>query len=215
MAVPPRDRPDQWAKWAFGIVAAIVVIIALVAGVSALTDDDDTDVAVDDTTTTEAEEPAPTSSTAAPTSIPTTTAVPVTGPPSASGPCVGEYDVDDGGAERFLTEFMRLRVAGTGAERCVTRDALEVYEREGGGDFDSDDETALCLYSCGDVDVVAFEIGRVLTAEDDQFEASLTVVLQDSEGTRYEYTEFVEAGSGRAATGEQRDLLIRSAGRDL
>ena len=115
----------------------------------------------------------------------------------------------------FVNEFVRRRVDGSGAEACMTADAVETYGRRNAAPFDAEANGGrgpLCLYACGRFRVSSFEYKTEPRDAEvaNTYETTIVVTLSDGDET-VRQRETISIGFGQASTGERQALVVRDA----
>ena len=130
-------------------------------------------------------------------------------PPAAtSQPSVAPCDAKDVNA--FIENFMRRREDGTGAEACLSANALAQYRAGQRATYNPND--AMCLYACGPYKITGYDfMSPPQEADAHSYEAIVAVLVSQGEDTA-RMVEHWAIGPGTTASGDQQALVIRGAG---
>ena len=114
--------------------------------------------------------------------------------------------------KKFIDDFMRRRIAGSGAEQCLSDEAVGQYRESHADTYDPNANGGagpLCLYACGAFRVVEYYFDTEPHQEDaNSYQSAVIVQLSNGQETVRQYEAFA-IGPGRASTGRPQLLVIR------
>lgn len=126
----------------------------------------------------------------------------------------GQMVVDESAVRKLVDDFMRARMAGTGAESCLTVTARAQYAAGAWDILHGEDFTEpgpLCLYACGPTKVTGYRIEDVSPLAPQLFAVTVAVQLETPDAGTLTDRDHLVVGPGATSDHRVPALLVRSA----